>query len=182
MTTPQNEFTAQCDAAFAALDGIYLRKVAHYLNWSMQDMKQEFRLVCWEAWSGQGGFDSAKGTLQGYFIGKVKTLLYKRDGYSHFDHIEDEETKISDHEEFGVSAKSPLDLLIEQEERQDIDRSHRARTALDAFLGHPNRESWIRRLRQQGLSQSQIAALGGISQAHVSRVLKKEPAPSSSCE
>jgi DNA-directed RNA polymerase specialized sigma subunit len=144
----------------------------------MQDMKQEFRLVCWEAWSGQGGFDSAKGTLQGYFIGKVKTLLYKRDGYSHFDHLEDEEIQTSDHEEFCASAKSPLDLLIEQEEQNALDRNNRARTALDAFLGQPNRGSWIRRLRQEGLSQSQIAALGGISQAHVSRVLKKEPAAS----
>jgi len=180
MTTPNNEFTAQCDAAFAALDGIYLRKVAHYLNWSMQDMKQEFRLVCWEAQSGQGGFDHSKGTLQGYFIGKVKTLLYKRDGYSHFDHLEDDEIQTR-HEAFGPSAKSPLDLLIEQEEQNALDRNRRAKSALDAFIGQPRRESWIRRLRRQGLSQSQIAALGGISQAHVSRVLKKELV-SGSCE
>jgi hypothetical protein len=172
--TPEEDFIDACDAAFAAINRRCLGELAYFLRWSMEDMRQEFRLICWEAQSGDGGFDGSKGTLQGYFIGKLKTLLYRRDGYHNFNPMDGDSRDGAALAEAGyATVKSTLDLLIEREEERQARQRNRAESRLRALAPAFAKPGWVQRLRQQGLTQTQIARIGGVSQAHVSRALKK---------
>jgi hypothetical protein len=166
---------SQCDAAFASINRKCLGELAYFLRWTMDDMRQEFRLIYWESLSGGGRFDGSKGTLQGYFIGRLKTLLYRRDGFHNFNFID-----LDSHDDAvpaGVSVdggteRSTLDLLIEREEQQHTYPRHRNGLLFHARATPSARPGWVQRLRQQGLTQTQIAEIGGVSQAYVSRTLK----------
>jgi hypothetical protein len=174
------EFMERCDAAFALVNRAYLAKVARFLNWSMEDMRQEFRLVCWEAWSGQSAFDSAKGDIVSYFIGRIRTLLYKRDGYHDFQHDKSWHSQTDDEDLYIPTAPSVLDTLLERERAQEDDALERNWRTLCAFAqaSTKTKERPVSRLWKQGLSQTQIAKISGHSQAYISRILKEQtPAP-----
>jgi DNA-binding transcriptional regulator YiaG len=175
MTTAyEQEFIGKCNIAFAAINRKCLGELAYFLRWSMEDMRQEFLLTCWEALSGSGGFDKSKGTLQGYFVGKIKTLLYRRDGFHNFDSMDGNPHEDATSAETSYATQqSTLDLLIEREEAQQDRRRHRNESLLCSLAVPSVKAGWVERLRQQGLTQTQIAEIGGVSQAYVSRVLKK---------
>jgi DNA-directed RNA polymerase specialized sigma24 family protein len=175
MTTAyEKEFVSKCDIAFAAINRKYLGELAYFLRWSMEDMRQEFRLTCWEALSSSGGFDKSKGTLQGYFVGKIKTLLYRRDGFHNFNSMDDDlHEDAASTEASHATQPSTLDLLIEREDAQQELRRYRNESGLCSLAALPAKAGWVQRLRQQGLTQTQIAEIGGVSQAYVSRALKK---------
>jgi DNA-directed RNA polymerase specialized sigma24 family protein len=173
-TAYEQEFIGKCDVAFNAINRKCLGELAHFLRWSMEDIRQEFLLTCWEALSGGGGYDRSKGTLQGYFVGKLRTLLYRRDGFHTFNAMgsdvhEDAEPTEADH----AVQQSTLELLIECEEERQAHRAHRDESRLRSLVSPPQKAGWVQRLREQGLTQSQIAEIGGVSQAYVSRALKK---------
>ncbi|MDR2990705.1 MAG: hypothetical protein LBU72_01995 [Burkholderiaceae bacterium] len=176
----------RCDAAFALVNRTYLAKVARFLNWLMEDMRQEFRLVCWEAWSGQSAFDPSKGDITSYFIGRIRTLLYKRDGYHDFSHDKfwntEGETDNQTRDHHNNAVPSVLDTLMDRENAQDNEAEERNWRALCSFMEasakKKGRHDPVSRLWEQGLSQTQIARISGYSQAHISRILKKQASAS----
>jgi hypothetical protein len=181
-TGNDKDFTSQCDAAFASINRKCLGELAYFLHWTMDDVRQEFGLIFWESLSGSGGFDGSKGTLQGYFIGRLKTLLYKRDGFHNFNFIDldsHDDATPDDALADGGTEKSTLDLLIEREEQQHTCPRHRNGVLFHVRTTPSARPGWVQRLRQQGLTQTQIAEIGGVSQAYVSRALKKSSAGNS---
>ncbi|MDR0275535.1 MAG: hypothetical protein LBI48_09405 [Burkholderiaceae bacterium] len=172
----EKEFVERCDAIFNSMNRKYLGKIANFLNWSIEDMRQEFRLVCWEAWLGRNNFDSSVGDIKGYFFGKTRTFLYKRDGYRNFKYVDD---MIAGKDFQGAdTAKSVLEELIDREEQEENDKVNCQRHMAYSSAGMPvkGRRSLLYRLWKQGMSQTQIAKIGGCSQGQISRVLKKEAA------
>jgi len=177
----QKEFVSRCDAIFKSMNRRYLRGIAWYLNCSMDDLRQEFRLICWEAFSGNNGFDSSKGDIMGYFFGKMKTLIYKRDGYRNFQHSDDfegliESQSLVDENQFESSV---LDKLIDDENSKESEATDQQWAALYSFMTVSMKrnvqcQSVMYRLWKCGLNQMQIAKISGRSQGYVSRVLKKE--------
>jgi hypothetical protein len=56
MTEGDRKFWQECEAAFLRLNQIHLDKMAFMLGWTMDDVRQEFRLCYWEIACGQMEF------------------------------------------------------------------------------------------------------------------------------
>ena len=184
MILNEAKFIKECDIAFAALNKSYLNKMAFLLGWTWDDLRQEFRIVCWEIASGIGDFDPSKGSIQKYFIGRIRIILCaKNEVFLNLginDKQNDEQCNLIDQ---FISEKSILDSLVEheeqleeemriQEEKETLEKLRALRDYLS--MSQSSKPDWIRRLWHQGLTQKQIADIGGISQSTVSRSLKKE--------
>jgi predicted XRE-type DNA-binding protein len=169
------QFMKDCDAAFAGLNRTHLNKIAFLLGWTFDDLKQEFRLFYWELIQ-KGKLHGLSGTVQEYFTASVKYMLYGRSEFFNFNQmtVSDEQQQNEGIDEF-VSEPSVLDALIERAERFEAETFAQEQQEqikhLKAALGI--KPGWIRRLWEQGLSQTQIAQAGGVSQSHVSRSLNR---------
>jgi len=189
MTSSDHEFCQRCDQLFASLSSGYMNKVAVYLGWSLDDLKQEWRLLCWEVESGLAGFDAAKGDLPGYFIGRLQKKLH-RSLFLNFALSVDGDEKRDDARSLEINKHAASPSVLEQ---MVDDEAQRAAQAEDDFhhlpislnhhaSDHSPKPSWILKLWQQGLTQSQIASVGGVSQSSVSRYLSgksvaRKPSP-----
>jgi RNA polymerase sigma factor (sigma-70 family) len=177
-------FMANCDRLFESLNKRYLVKLGQFAHWSLEDFKQEFRLVCWEIARNLSGFDPASGNIQEYFVGRVRHLIYRAQGYCGFDRIDDmlyedgsvkpnAQDRIGNADRENFFTASALDVLLKQEEARERHERECDLDQISAFIRKSLKKNWMQRMRDQGLSQQQIAEIGGVSQAHVSRTLKK---------
>lgn len=184
MTPSDRQFWQDCETAFLRLNKLYLSKMAFMLGWTMDDIRQEFRLCCWEIHAGHARFCSDRGNVQEYFIGRLKNMLYSKGSLLPSNKIWESQELDEDTPEQNslvdrlTAEKSACDALIEQQERQERQEQEEIHRALDEFLRSPpaarpsTKREWIHRLWHQGLSQMQISGISGFDQSHVSRILK----------
>jgi len=184
MTPNDRQFWQDCESAFLRLNKFYLGKMAFMLGWTMDDIRQEFRLCYWEIVSGRVEFCAARGSIQEYFTGRLKNILYSKGSFfpsNKIGEFGDSDEDAPEHSRLidrFAAGPSVADVLIEQEERQAREEQEEINSAFDEFLRSPGRarqatkRDWIHRLWQQGLSQIQISGVSGFDQSYVSRMLK----------
>jgi predicted XRE-type DNA-binding protein len=171
------QFIHKCDESFNTISGFQISEITRYFGLSSEDLKQEFYLFCWELKS-SGKLNQLSGRIFPYFLASFKIAQFKKGNVFDFnqsvkidDLIEGQTPSVEE----ILAEDSVLEKLLKHEELIETERQEKEAEAeveaLKAYLGY-SKPHWVMRLWKEGLNQQQIADIGGINQASVSRILK----------
>lgn len=165
---------------YAALSEHELRNVAARARLTLEDIRQEAMLCCWQIASDRSDYDSNRGSVRQYIMAKLwglaarETELPTVQGGGMDDNGEG--AFIARWTDAEHVSPSVLDILIGEEERQEVGRWLLAaqRTARRRYVG----VSSTAVLMEHGISSGQIASLTGVTPQAVRQRVARERARS----
>jgi predicted transcriptional regulator len=164
------------------LNPSFISKFLHFSGFNIDDLRQEVWLICHEITMGTKKYDPTLSSKTGYVIntlsGRLKWLVPHSVNWCKAVMTDEDNENMASIEDATCNdfrAPSPLDLMVEREEREQAEQQEREREELLAWVRSSLKleHQWIHILHDGGLSQTSIAEIGGVSQSFVSRFLNK---------
>lgn len=151
---------------YASLSQRELGAVALRARLSVEDIRQEALLCCWQIACGRSDYDARCGSARRYIMGKLWGLV-ARESELLTVALVDSEDVLGEY-----AAPSILDRLVECEQRASLDRQ--AAEVLSDALGRYAGVSSTAVLMELGISSVRIAALAGITPQAVRQRVARE--------
>jgi hypothetical protein len=114
---------------FNNLNKADFKRIERHSSLTLIDIEQEARLICWQIVSGNTQFDSTKGSIQAFIMGKLWGLSYRNplnncslpvDNQTEEMNVENLIDYIQQRQ--NESTDDPLSQLIEREDNQELEQ------------------------------------------------------------